>query len=142
MSTAVAQKLDTETLIEWLDLEPGQKLVATHLNVETGVLDGLRLRMTQDVGGRQIVIILDQYRVSDGAGAKIQPLLRLFLARGAGDEDLRPRSCRWRGRPVQLSPEQLETLTGDLPRISRSLRVQHLPPLAPLEAVFTGITVN
>ncbi|MBV6631432.1 MAG: hypothetical protein KI792_00215 [Alphaproteobacteria bacterium] len=142
MSSVVAEKLDAETLIEWLDLQPGQKLVATHLDVDTGVLDGLRLRMTQDVGARQVVIILDQYRVSPGGGAKIQPLLRLFLARGAGRDDLRPRSCRWRGRPVQLNSQQLEVLTGDLARIARSLRVQHLPPLDPLEAVFADITVH
>jgi len=129
--------LDADGIIDWLRMTPGDKLVATRTNIDTGVLAGLRMRLDQDLTARQISIALDAYRMAPDAGASTAKLLRLTLGRRGSAETMSVRKCLWRGRVVDLDPAKLEDLLGEMARISQSLRRSYLPPIKSVDELLT-----
>lgn len=128
--------LDAETLFEWLDLQPGQKRVATRIDDATAILSGLRIRLQKTVDGRKIGISLDEYTVKPETGAKTDPVLRLSFEQSRTGNGLKLRQVQWRQQRVTVTEGDQEALLADVARISHSLRRQYLPSLQPLYALF------
>ena len=137
-ASRAAANLEADTLFDWLGLTPGQKVVATRINADTGVLLGLRISMKQKVDGRQIAIALDSYAVAPQTGAKTDPLLRLTFAVAPGADLIKLRQVQWRGQRVSVAANQLEPLLEDVARISLSLRRQYLPAVSSLDTLLSA----
>ncbi|MEO0392093.1 MAG: hypothetical protein AAF213_02470 [Pseudomonadota bacterium] len=129
--------LDAETLSDWLGLQPGQKTVATSINADTGVLQGLRMALKQKVDGRQIAVALDSYAVAPQTGAQTEPVLRLTFDKSRTGDALKLRQVSHRGQRLTLATGQMETLLEEVARISQSLRRQYLPAIASLDAMLS-----
>ena len=133
-----ADQLDAESLFDWLGLRPGQKLVATRINADTGVLNGLRIRLQQTVDGRQIAISLDSYAVTPQTGAQTDPVLRLSFGQSRDGAVLKLRQVQWRHQRIALDADKLDSVLADVARISQSLRRQYLPAITSLEALVSA----
>lgn len=128
MQAVSAEKLDMQTLVDWLDMRPGQRLAVSATDVVSGVARGLRLRLAQDVGHHSMTILLDHYEMAPATGARIQPMLQLRLINREGS-GLVPRQCRWRGRAIDLTQAGLDRLAGELARMARVMRGSRMPSL-------------
>lgn len=138
MNSTAERVLDAEGVIDWLHINPGEKLVATRTNVDTGVLAGLRMRLEQDLAGKQIVISLDGYRMAPDTGASTSKLLRLTLARRGSSDVMGIRKCVWRGQVMTLASDDLDNLLAELARVAQSLRRSYLPPIKSLDKFFNA----
>jgi len=116
--------------------------VATRINADTGVLNGLRMRLQQTVDGRKIAISLDNYAVTPQTGAQTDPVLRLSFGQSRDGAVLKLRQVQWRNQRVTLKADKLEVLLADVARISQSLRSQYLPAIASLDALLSAFVTE